>query len=360
MIIIHTVKQPLDKNNLNILHLDMDAFYASVEVQDNPKLKGRPVIVGGMNNHGIVTTANYEARKFGVHSAMPIFMAKSLCPRGCFVPVRMSRYQEISKQVLNVLYGITSLVEQVSIDEAYLDISKLDIPPLEVAEIIKARVMEKTGLTLSIGISYNKFLAKLASDWNKPNGIKVITQDMVPHILYPLPVKSVHGIGPKSAKKLNNIGIYTVEDLFALSEEFLVELFGKYGVDIYSRIRGIDNRVIETERERKSLGTETTFRETKDKELLKLYLHEFSSEISSSLQKKNLQGRTITLKVKYEDFRTQTRSRSLINDISSAGDIYDNGVSLLNEIKLNTNIRLIGLTISNLSSATLEQLSLFE
>lgn len=359
MIKINSIKQSLDKNNLDILHLDMDAFYASVEVQDNPRLKGKPVIVGGMNNHGIVTTANYEARKFGVHSAMPIFMAKSLCPRGCFVPVRMSRYQEVSREVLNILYGITSLVEQVSIDEAYLDLSNLDTAPLEVAKIIKSRVLEKTGLTLSIGISYNKFLAKLASDWNKPNGIKVITQDMVPYILYPLPVKSVHGIGPKSAKRLNNIGIYTVEDLFALSEEFLIELFGKSGVDIYSRIRGIDNRKIETERERKSLGTETTFRETKDKELLKRYLHEFAYDISSSLQRKNLQGRTITLKVKYEDFKTQTKSRSLVNDISSAEDIYDNGVSLLDELKLSKNIRLIGLTISNLSSAGLEQLSLF-
>ncbi len=346
---------------LNILHIDMDAFYASVEIQDNPKLKGKPVIVGGSEDHGIVTTANYEARKFGVHSAMPIFMAKKLCPKGIFLPVRMKRYKEVSWQVFKILYDITDLVEPVSIDEAYIDISHIEMDALNVAHLIKKKVLEKTGLTLSIGISYNKFLAKIASDWNKPNGIKVITQDMIPEILLPLPVKSVHGIGPKSAERLNNIGIYTVEDLLNLSEDFLVELFGKWGNDIYNRIRGIDNRKINTERERKSLGTETTFNEvTNDKEILKSYLYNFSIEIADSLATNKIQGKTITLKIKYEDFKVKTKSRTLLNDIYLANDIYETGISLLDEIKLHKNIRLIGLTISNLSSTEMEQLSFFD
>ena len=339
----------------------MDAFYASVEVQDNPTLKGKPVAVGGLSDHGIVTTANYEARKFGIHSAMPIFMAKKLCPNAVFLPVRMKRYKEVSKQVFKILYDITNLVEPVSIDEAYIDISLIDSDALSIAHMIKERVYAKTGLTLSIGISYNKFLAKIASDWNKPNGIKLISPNMMPDILLPLPVKSVHGIGPKSAERLNNIGIYTVADLLNLSEDFLVELFGKWGGDIYDRIRGIDNRKINTERERKSLGTETTFSQvTKDKEILMSYLHDFSIEISDSLVKNQIHGKTITLKVKYEDFIVRTKSKTLLNDIYLAKDIYEIALSLLNEIIRDRNIRLIGLTISNLSSTQTEQLSFFD
>lgn len=292
---------------------------------------------------------------------MPIFMARQLCPRGIFLPVRMKRYKEVSWQVFKILYDITDLVEPVSIDEAYLDISHVDMNALDVAHLIKEKVLKKIGLTLSIGISFNKFLAKIASDWNKPNGIKVITHDMIPEILLPLSVKSVHGIGPKSAERLNNIGIYTVEDLLNLSEDFLVELFGKWGNDIYNRIRGIDNRKIDTERERKSLGTETTFSKiTKDKEILKSYLYDFSIEIADSLIANKIQGKTITLKVKYEDFKVKTKSKTLLNDISLANDIYEIGSSLLDEIELTKNIRLIGLTISNLSTTEMEQLSFFD
>lgn len=345
---------------LNIIHVDMDAFYASVEEHDNPKLRGLPVIVGGISDHGIVTTANYHARKYGVHSAMPIFMAKKKCPHGCFVPCRMSRYQEVSKQVFQVLYEFTDLVEQVSIDEAYLDISKIDSPPLEIVEKIKKRVMESTGLTMSVGISYNKFLAKLASDWNKPNGVKIIKQGMVPEILLPLPVKSVHGIGPKSAKKLNSIGIYLVEDLLRLSEEFLIELFGKSGRETYNRIRGIDSRQINLNRERKSLGIERTFeRGTSDKEELKRYLESFVLELAGDLEYRRIHTRTITLKIKDENFRTQTRSRTLTSHISSPKDIFEVSINLLDEINITERIRLLGVTASNLITIDLEQLTLF-
>lgn len=345
---------------LNIIHVDMDAFYASVEEHDNPKLKGLPVIVGGLSNHGIVTTANYHARKYGIHSAMPIFMAKERCPHGCFVPGRMWRYQEISKQVFGVLSEFTDLVEQVSIDEAYLDISNINVDPGAIVKDIKKRVMEITGLTMSVGISYNKFLAKLASDWNKPDGVKVITRDMVPEILFPLPVKSVHGIGPKSAKKLNNIGIYTVEDLLRLSEEFLMELLGKSGREIYDRIRGIDPREINLHRERKSLGIERTFTPgTDDKEQLKKYLEAFVLELAVDLEYRRIHTRTITLKIKDEKFRTQTRSRTLSSHISSANDILEIALNLLDEINITKKIRLLGITASNLITIDLEQLTLF-
>lgn len=348
-------------NELNIIHVDMDAFYASVEEQDNPKLKGLPVIVGGSSNHGVVTTANYHARKFGVHSAMPIFMAKKKCPHACYVPGRMKRYQEVSRQVFDILSEYTYLIEKVSIDEAYLDISELDKEPLEIANEIKEDVFEETGLTMSVGISYNKFLAKLASDWNKPAGIKIIRADMVPDILKPLSIKNVHGLGPKSCKKLRDVGIYNIEDLLETSKEFLVEFLGKSGIEVYDRIRGIDNREITTTRVRKSLGIERTFmKDTKDREELKNYLREFSLELSDELNQKKIHGRTITLKIKDSNFKVHTRSKTLITHTNSFEEIFEIAMILLEEIDILFKIRLIGLTASNLISSDLKQLSLFD
>lgn len=347
--------------DLNIIHLDMDAFYASIEERDNPKLKGYPLIVGGTSNRSIVTTANYEARKYGIHSAMPIYIAKKKCPRGYFLPVRMERYKEVSNDIFNILYNYTDLVERLSIDEAYIDISNIEKEPLQIVKEIKEEVLTITGLTMSVGISYNKFLAKLASDWNKPDGIKVITQDMVPEILLPLPVTSVYGIGPKSSKRLNNIGIYTIEDLLRLPEDFLIELFGKAGIDIYNRIRGIDKRKINTHRQRKSIGSESTFKNnTKNIDTLKKYLHKFSIELAFSLEKKQLYCRTITLKIKDENFKLQTKSKTLNNCTSSAKEIFQTATDLLDEIDIKNNIRLIGLTSSNLTSITFKQLSIFD
>lgn len=339
----------------------MDAFYASVEENDNPRLRGRPVIVGGLNNRGIVTTANYEARKYGIHSAMPIYVARRKCPMGCFIPTRIERYKEVSGEIFKILYSFTDLIEPLSIDEAYVDISDIKKEPLKVAMEIKKKIVETTGLTVSIGISYNKFLAKLASDWNKPNGIKIITENMIPNILMPLPVKSVHGIGPKSSEKLNNIGIYTIRDLLMLSEEFLVDFFGKSGIDVYNRIRGIDNRKINTKRKRKSLGTEHTFRnDTKDKDLLKKYLHRFARDLASSLEKRQLYCKTVTLKIKNENFKLRTKSKTLNNYINFTDEIFKVGVHLLDEMDVSDNIRLIGLTVSNFTVTAAEQLSLFD
>lgn len=339
----------------------MDAFYASVEEHDNPKLKGKPVIVGGFSNHGVVTTANYKAREFGVHSAMPVFMAKKKCPHGVYVPTRIERYQEVSREVYGILSKFTDQIERVSIDEAYLDISHIEGDPLEIVREMKNQVFKKTGLTMSVGISYNKFLAKLASDWNKPAGIKLISRDMVPDILKPLPIKEVHGLGPKSCSRLERIGVYTIGDLLATSQEFLVEMFGKSGVEIYDRIRGIDDREINTKRKRKSLGIERTFsKETKDKEELRTYIEDFSRELSQELKYKEIHGRTISLKIKDQHFRVYTRSRTLLSHTNSFEEIFEIGNGLLDELDIRDNIRLLGLTASNLISSDLKQLSIFD
>ncbi|GAB6149288.1 hypothetical protein JCM1406_04580 [Clostridium novyi] len=256
-----------------ILHVDMDAFFASVEAMDNPSLKGKPVVVGGISERGVVSTCSYEARKYGIRSAMPVYKAKYLCPSAIFLPIRHYRYREVSRKVFKILSTVTDKIEQVSIDEAYLDITNINMNPKDVAVNIKNMIKENMRLTISVGISYNKFLAKLASDWNKPDGLKIITKDMIPEILMPLSINKVHGIGTKSAEKLNNIGIFTVKQLYGLPKKLFYEYFGKFGIDIYNRIRGIDNREVVTVREQKSIGKETTLkRDTKDIEVEQLTL----------------------------------------------------------------------------------------
>ncbi len=346
---------------LNIIHVDMDAFFAAVEEYDNPKLKGRALIVGGSSKRGIATTANYEARKYGIHSAMPIFIAKQKCPKAIIVPTRIERYREISQIVFEILGEFTDMIEPLSIDEGFLDISKIDKPSIEVARSIKKRVLEVTGLTMSIGISYNKFLAKIASDWNKPDGIKIISRSMVPEVLLPLSISKVHGIGPKSVKRLNNIGIYKIKDLMNLSEEFLVNFFGIHGAEIFKRIRGIDERQVEVNSIRKSIGTETTFIETtSDRDILKKYLYQFSKELVRSLETKNMQAKTITLKLKDINFKTSTKGITLSNYVYDFEDLYSTSIMLLEQVELIEEIRLIGLSLSNLFTRKIEQLSLFD
>lgn len=343
-----------------ILHVDMDAFFASVEVIDNPKLKGRPVIVGGISQRGVVATCSYEARAYGVRSAMPTYIAKAHCPNGVYLSTRISRYKEISEKIFQIFYKITSYVEPLSIDEAYLDITELKKDPISVAMYIKEEVKNLTGLNISVGISYNKFLAKLASDWNKPNGLKIITQDMIPKILLPLPINKIYGLGKKSTKKLNAIGIFTIEELYNLNQELLTEFFGKYGVEIYKRIRGIDNRKIEISRERKSIGRETTLKDdTKDKKELEIYIRNFCKSISKTLIAKGLSGKTITLKIKTSTFENHTKNKTLPIYISKEEDILMEALDILYSIDFKEKIRLIGVSISSLKEIKLQQLTLF-
>ncbi|ABS40527.1 DNA polymerase IV [Clostridium botulinum] len=341
-----------------IIHVDMDAFFASVEQMDNKKLRGKPVIVGGIGERGVVSTASYEARKYGVHSAMPVFIAKKRCPFGIYVPGRHERYKEVSNNIFKILYKVTPIIEPVSIDEAYLDITNIKEEPIKVAEHIKKKVKNEMGLTLSVGISYNKFLAKLASDWNKPDGIKIIRQDMIPSILMPLPINKIHGIGKKSVEKLNNIGIYTVEDMHKLSRDFCIEYFGKFGVEIYERIRGIDYREVKVSRERKSIGKEITLKkDITNKEEMKKYLLDFSNKVSANLYKRNSGGKTVTVKIKTSNFQTHTRSKTVNDYIRDKDEIYNIACDILEHINFKEPIRLIGLTVSNLGENKIKQLT---
>lgn len=344
-----------------ILHVDMDAFFASVEQLDNKALRGKPVIVGGVSERGVVSTCSYEARKYGVHSAMPVFIARKLCPQGIFVRTRFYRYKEISNKVFNILRDVTSIIEPLSIDEAYLDITNSKFKSgLEAAKYIKYRVFKEVGLTISVGISYNKFLAKLASDWNKPNGIMIIDKEMMPDLLMPFPVSKIYGLGKKSVEKLNNMGIFIVKDLYEMPKEFYIEYLGKYGLEIYDRIRGIDNREVVPVRDRKSFGKETTLKsDTNDKEELLSYLKEFSKEISNYLINKNIYGKTITVKYKTESFVNHTRSKTLNYYTNDFNEIYSTCEEIIENENITENIRLIGVTISSFKENTIEQLTLF-
>ena len=343
-----------------ILHVDMDAFFASVEQRDNPELRNKPVIVGGISERGVVSTCSYEARKFGVHSAMPMFMAREKCPNGIYVSGRYGRYTKVSQDVFKILNEVTPLIEQVSIDEGFLDLSQGKIKDgMEAARYIKNKVYREVELTLSIGISYNKFLAKLASEWNKPNGIKEITKDMVPDILMPLSISKIHGLGKVSVAKLNNMGIYYIKDLYNMPKEFYTEYLGKSGIEIYDRIRGIDNRKVEIVRERKSVGKEKTLKaDTKNKEELLEYIKEFSFEIEDVLSRKNVVGKTVTLKFKTKDFENHTRSKTLNNYIGTNSEIYRVAEELLESEELKEDVRLIGVSISSFKETEVEQLSL--
>lgn len=343
-----------------ILHVDMDAFFASVEQRDNPELRGKPVIVGGVSERGVVSTCSYEARKFGVHSAMPMFMAREKCPNGIYISGRYGRYTKVSQEIFKILNEVTPLVEQVSIDEGFLDLSQGKFKNgVEAARYIKNRVYKEVELTLSIGISYNKFLAKLASDWNKPNGIKEIGREMIPDILLPISISKIHGLGKVSVAKLNNMGIYYIKDLYTMPKKFYLDYLGKNGLEIYDRIRGVDYRKVEVLHERKSVGKERTLKaDTKNKEELLEYIKEFSFEIEEVLSRKNVIGKTITLKYKNKDFENHTRSKTLNNYIGTGYEIYKAAEELLENEELNEEIRLIGISISSFKETEVEQLSL--
>ena len=339
-----------------IFHIDCDAFYASCEELRNPKLKTRPMAVGGLTNKSIITTANYRARKFGIHSAMPVFIAKDLCPNLILVKVDHPYYREKSREVFELIKIHAILFEQVSIDEAYIEIDTKN--PKSFAKNLQKQILDETGIPISIGISYNKFLAKLASDWDKPFGIKYIDKKEAERILPDLDVGKVHGIGKRATAKLNNIGIYKVADLLRLDRYFLEELFGKGGDYIYDVIRGIDNRPINPLRDRKSIGKERTFRQnTNDKNILKDYLKNIANLIEIEMIKKDIRAKTVSIKLKDEYFKNQTRSITLQEPIFKADDIYEEACILLDEAFQGEYIRLIGISLSNLSDMNIDQLS---
>ena len=298
-----------------IIHVDMDAFFASVEQLDNPELKGKPIAVGGSQARGVVAAASYEARKFGVKSAMSGILAKQKCPDLIFVKPNFSRYKEISHQIREIFYDYTDLVEPLSLDEAYLDVTenKVGNPSASlIAQEIRNRIFNELNLTASAGISINKFIAKVASDINKPNGQKTINPEEVISFLDNLPINQFYGVGKVTASKMYNLGIFTGNDLKQKSLEELANLFGKSGAHYYSIVRGIHNSVVKPDRIRKSVGAETTFFENISSEIFMIQkLEKIADELEKRLKKIDTKGKTVTLKIKYSDFTLQTRSKTI-------------------------------------------------
>ncbi len=348
--------------NRVILHVDLDAFYASVEQLDNPELKGKPVMVGGTSTRGVVAACSYEARRYGVHSAMSGVMARKLCPKGVFLKGRMERYQAVSSAIFKILHEFTDQIQKVSIDEAYLDMTDSSEPPHEIAHRIKESVRKQIGLTLSVGISYNKFLAKLASDWHKPDGIFEIKSSQMPDILKPLSLIKVHGLGGKTAKKLNGIGLHTIGDLLECSEETLAFIIGSNRAnELYHRIRGHDPRPVEVSTNRKSYGRETTFNsDTKDRDHIQEILRQFLFELTFKLVKTDQVARTVVIKIKYEDFEQITRSHSLTAHTNNLQLFEAAMVQLASQFPLQKKVRLVGIALSNIESNRQYQLSFFD
>ena len=336
-----------------IIHVDMDAFYASVEQRDNPELRGKPLAVGG-GHRGVVAAASYEARKFGVHSALPSVTAKRRCPDLIFVKPRFDAYREVSNQIRSIFHDYTPHVEPLSLDEAYLDVTE-DLKGIgiatRIAEEIRARIRAETGLTASAGVSYNKFLAKLASDQNKPDGCCVVTPRQGEAFVAMLPVKRFHGVGPKTAEKMARLGIETGADLRAMSLEFLQHNFGSSGEYYYNLARAICHRQVRAHRQRKSIGAEDTFFEDlRDRDALVAELERIATTVWSRIgDKGGIQGRTVTLKVKYQDFQIVTRCRSLDRSVAGRDEFLAIGIELLDTLlPPSKGIRLLGLTLSNL------------
>jgi DNA polymerase-4 len=344
-----------------IIHIDMDAFYASVEQRDNPELRGKPLAVGGSAARGVVAAASYEARKFGVHSAMPSVTAKRKCPELIFVKPRFDVYKQVSQQIRDIFAEYTPMIEPLSLDEAYLDVTEnlkgMQIAT-EIAEEIRAKIKTVTDLTASAGISYNKFLAKMASDQRKPNGQFVITPKNGPIFVEALPVKKFHGVGPATAEKMHRLGIETGADLKTKDVAFLTEHFGKSGPYFYGIARGIDNREVKPDRVRKSIGAEDTFAEDIHTiEPARAFLQPLIDKVWTYSVANGIRAKTVTLKVKYADFNQITRSKTISAPVADVRELANLVNVLLDPVfPTDKGIRLLGLTLSSLerSSGELE------
>jgi len=343
-----------------IIHIDMDAFYAAVEQRDNPELRGQPVAVGGSERRGVVAAASYEARKFGIHSAMPSLTAKRKCPGLIFIAPRFEVYRAISLQIRAIFASYTEFIEPLSLDEAYLDVSD-NAPDIAaaamIAEEIRARIRAETELTASAGVSFNKFLAKLASDQQKPDGLFVITPEMAPGFVEALPVRKFHGVGPATEKRMKQLGIAGGRDLKAQSLEFLQRQFGKAGTYYYWASRGIDERPVRADRIRKSVGAENTFAaDLLTYDAAHTALREIVDKVWEHCERSGNRGRTVTLKVKFSNFRQITRSRTAEIGIQTRGELEELSAALLAPLfPVSRGIRLIGISLSSLTHRELER-----
>lgn len=352
-----------------IIHIDMDAFYASVEQRDFPNYRGQPVVVGGSpEGRGVVAACSYEARKYGIRSAMPASQARRLCPQAVFVRPRFEVYRQVSRQIREIFYSYTSVVEPLSLDEAYLDVTQSDLfagSATKVAIDIKNRIKSQSALTASAGVSYNKFLAKVASDMDKPNGLTVIPPEKGPAFVEGLPIGRFHGIGRATESKMRVMGILCGADLKGLSLYRLQKLFGKQGAYYYHVARGIDLRPVQSQRKRKSLSTEKTFdKDIADWQTLLEHLMALAEQVANDLQDKQLSGRTISIKVKYDDFEQITRSRTFNGPLQRFDEISKPLTDLLKKTEVGQRkVRLLGVGISNIqpyqSNIAQPQLRLF-
>jgi DNA polymerase-4 len=332
----------------------MDAFYASVEQMDHPELKGKPVAVGGSEVRGVVAAASYEARKFGVRSALSGALAKKYCPEIIFVRPRFDRYKEISQKVQAIFYDYTDLVEPLSLDEAYLDVTqnKKGNPSAGlIAKEIRERIFKEVGLTASAGISVNKFVAKIASDINKPNGQKTVNPDEVLAFLEELPIRKFYGVGKVTTDKMYQLGIFTGLDLKSKELEFLEKHFGKSGNFYYNVVRGIHNSEVKSDRIAKSVATEHTFDKNLSSEIfMEAKLQIIAEQLEKRLQRHNLAGKTVTLKIKYSDFTQQTRSKTLPYFIANKSLLYETAKELLYQERMKNSVRLLGISVTNLNT----------
>lgn len=339
-----------------IIHVDMDAFYASVEQRDKPELRGKPLIVGGSpNSRGVVASASYEARRFGIKSAMSSAQAARLCPSAVFVPPGFSRYKEVSRQIRAIFLSVTDLVEPLSLDEAYLDVTtnKLEEPyAAKIAAHIRARIQSELGLTASAGVGPNKFIAKLASDMRKPNGLVVVPPEKVMEILERLPVEKLWGVGPATAKRLHAMGLLTTEHIRRCPPALLERNFGRFGHFIHHLAHGEDNRPVESDRAPKSRGSETTLeRDVSDLATLRATIAELSTDVADSLRRIEVQGQTVTLKLRYRDFKTISRSRTLSSATDAEATIAEVASALLEKTEATSiPVRLVGISVSHLTS----------
>lgn len=353
-----TFKEPENNQNRKIIHIDMDAFYASVEERERPELKNKPVIIAHhpreTGGRGVVTTANYVARQFGVHSAMSAQEAYERCPQAIFISPRMDYYKQVSQSIREVFLEYTDIIEPLSLDEAYLDVTKnnKNIPSATlIARAIQEKVWQKERLTCSAGVSYNKFLAKVASDFQKPAGLTVIPPEKAKDFLMALPIDEFYGVGKKTAERLNQLEIHDGRELYELPLKFLIDEFGKMGFSLYKKVRGIDNQPVKKERERKSIGREHTYgnflvREDQVDTELRL----LASDVMRSLENHKMHGRVVVLKIRYAGFETITRQKSFVEYTSSSEDIYHKALDLWEEHgEIEKEVRLLGITVTQLA-----------
>lgn len=351
-------------NRRTILHVDLDAFYASVEVLENPALLGKPVLVGGTGPRGVVAAASYEARRFGVHSAMPMGRARRLCPQAIVLPPRFELYGAKSRAVHEIFRAFTPAIEPIALDEAFLDVGgahRLFGTGAEIGAAIRSRVRAETGLTASVGVAPNKLLAKLASDDAKPDGMLIVEPGTEVAFLHPHPVQRLWGVGPATLTRLERFGVETIGDLAALPEATLVDALGRaHGAQLHALAQGRDDRPVEADRETKSIGQEETFpRDVADQEALRREILRMAERVGTRLREHGLAGRTVTIKVRFPDFHTITRSVTADGPFSGGAEIARLAVTLLDKVDTAGGIRLLGVTMSNLTDSAALQGSLF-